>query len=137
MPLNLPVIDPRAQVREYRKNYVNVRRLILQTKDAPADITVKTPKERPIQSLDLPVGLRDVMAEYRQNNPEAKLLTPVKYMKTVNGTPELVIEGDDPLPSEDNLVTFSHTVSALSAKSMLVVTHQVVATLAPSEGEAA
>src|SRR4051812_20635365 len=137
MPLNIPTIDPREKVRDYRANYVNVRRLLMQTKDAPAGIATATPGERPIEGLDLPADLRKTIADYRKDHTEAKAMAMVKYMKTVNGKPEIVIEDDDPLPAEDHLVTFSHTVTAVSATSVQVVTHQLVATLAPSKGGAA
>lgn len=133
MPLNFPEIDPRARVRDYRANYVNVRRLILTDKDTPDGIALHTPADRPISSLDIPPGLRQAIADYQKSDPDAATLTQVKYMKTVNGKPEIVIEDDDPLPAEDDLVTFSHTVTAVSAKSVQVVTHQLVATLAPAD----
>ena len=58
----------------------------------------------------------------------------MKYMKTVNGNPEVVIEDDDPLPAESDLVTFSHTISTMSITSVNIVTHQLVATLEPVRG---
>jgi hypothetical protein len=125
-----PRIDPVAAVRSYREKHLNVRRLLMQDPDASAGVTLKTPKEQPIHQLELPAGLREAMAAYQKDHPEAKSLTPVKYMKTVNGNPELVVEDDDPLPNEDHLVTFSHTVSSVSVKSVNIVTHQLVATLA-------
>ena len=132
MPLSFPAIDPRTSVREYRANYVNVRRLILTDKDTPGGIALHTPADRPISSLDLPTDLSKAIADYQKSDPDATALTYVKYMKTVNGKPEIVIEDDDPLPAEDLLVTFSHTVTAVSARSVQVVTHQLVATLAPT-----
>jgi hypothetical protein len=132
MPLSFPAIDPRDRVREYRANYVNVRRLILTDKDTPGGIALHTPADRPISSLDLPTDLSKAIADYQKSDPDATALTYVKYMKTVNGKPEIVIEDDDPLPAEDLLVTFSHTVTAVSARIVQVVTHQLVATLAPT-----
>jgi hypothetical protein len=129
-----PPIDPVAAVRSYREKHVNVRRLLMQDPDAQAGVTLKTPNEQPIHKLDLPAALRDAMAAYQKAHTEVKSLTMVKYMKTVNGNPELVVEDDDPLPAEENLVTFSHTVSAVSIKSVTIVTHQLVATLAAAKG---
>ena len=55
-------------------------------------------------------------------------------MRITNGSPDLVVEDDSPLPAEGDIVTFSHTVSALSINSVNMVTHQVVATLASPAG---
>jgi hypothetical protein len=128
-----PAIDPAAAVRSYREKHVNVRRLLMQDPDAQKTATLKTPKEQPIHKLDLPAALREAMAAYQKAHPEAKSLTMVKYMKTVNGNPELVVEDDDPLPAEEHLVAFSHTVSTVSLRSVNIVTHQLVATLAPGK----
>jgi hypothetical protein len=51
-------------------------------------------------------------------------------MKVVNGKPEIIVEDANPLPAEGDLVTFSHTLSALSIKSASIVTDQLAATLA-------
>src|SRR3712207_3241682 len=100
MKLSVPPIDPVATVRDIRANYVNMRRLLMQeapagsggTGGVPAGVIVATPQERPIQQLNLPPALVEAMAAYRKAHPEATSLTPVKYMRTVNGEPNLVVE---------------------------------------------
>jgi hypothetical protein len=136
MQLNFPALDPAAQIRDYRNNYINISSLVKQSKDSPTNLSLITPSQQPILNLDLPAALRQAMADFQANNPDGRPLTPVKYMKIVNGKPEIIIEDDTPLPAEEDLVTFSHTLSALSVKSAGIVTHQLVATLASDKGGA-
>jgi hypothetical protein len=136
MQLNFPAIDPAAQIRDYRNNYVNISSLVKQSKDAPTNLSLITPGEQPILNLDLPAALRQAMADFQATNPDGRPLTPVKYMKVVNGKPEIIVEDDNPLPAEEDLVTFSHTLTAVSLKSASIVTHQLVATLASDKAGA-
>ncbi len=134
--LSFPAIDPAAQIRSYRNNYVNINTLA-QSTATPASMSLMTPSQQPIMDLALPAALRDAMAEFEKNNPDGRRLTAVKYMRITNGSPDIVIEDDSPLPAENDIVTFSHTVSALSVNSAKIVTHQLVATLASAAGEIA
>jgi len=109
---------------------------VKQSKDSPTNLSLILPSQQPILNLDLPAALRQAMADFQANNPDGRPLTAVKYMKIVNGKPEIIIEDDNPLPAEEDLVTFSHTLSALSIKSASIVTHQLVATLASDKGGA-
>lgn len=136
MTLTFPAIDPTAQIRDYRNNYVNIHNLA-QTTEMPRSMSLKTPKQQPILKVDLPAALRDAMAQFEKSNPDGRKLTAVKYMRITNGSPDLVIEDDTPLPEENDLVTFSHTVTVLSMKSASTVTHQLVATLAATQGAVA
>ena len=129
MPLNITPLDPAATIRNYRQNYVNIRRLIMNATDAPADIVLATPADKPIMDLDLPEGLRQAISDFQTKNLGGKPFQAVKYMRLTNGAPDIVIEDDDPLPPEDALVTFSYTVSAVSSTSASIVTHQLVAGL--------
>ena len=136
MQLSFPAIDPAAQIRDYRSNYVNISSLVQQSKDAPTNLSLMTPDQQPIQNLDLPDALRQAMADFQANNPDGRPLTPVKYMKIVNGSPQILVEDDSPLPAEEDLVTFSHTLTAISLKSASIVTHQLVATLSSDKAGA-
>jgi hypothetical protein len=136
MQLTFPTIDPAAQIRDYRNNYVNISSLVKQSKDAPTNLSLMSPDQQPIQNLDLPAALRQGMADFQAGNPDGRPLTPVKYMKIVNGSPEVIIEDDNPLPAEEDLVTFSYTLTAVSLKSASIVTHQLVATLASDKAGA-
>jgi hypothetical protein len=133
MTLNFPAIDPAAQIRRYRSNYVNINSLA-KTTTMPASMSLMAPSQQAIMKLDLPPALREEMAEFQKNKASGRTVTVVKYMKITNGVPDIVMEDDSPLPAEQDLVTFSHTVSALSLNFAKVVVHQVVATLAASPG---
>src|SRR5215475_8447804 len=104
MQLSFPAIDPAAQIRDYRTNYVNISSLLTQSKDAPTNLSLMTPDQQPIQNLDLPDALRQAMADFQANNPDGRPLTPVKYMKIVNGSPQTIVEDDSPLLAEEDLV---------------------------------
>ena len=134
MPLSFPAIDPAAQIRDYRNNYVNINTLA-KTTAMPASMSLMSTSQQSIMNLDLPVALREAMALFEQKNRDGRRLTAVKYMRITNGSPDIVIEDDSPLPAENDIVTFSHTVSAVSINSANIVTHQLVATLASPASE--
>jgi hypothetical protein len=126
----IPQMDAAAAVRTYRENYINFRTLV-GTETIPADFELTTPAEQPIEQLDIPIALREAMAAYQESHPKAPQLFPVKYMRVVDGKPVLVIEDERPLPAEQDLVTFSHTVTTTSIDTMSVAVDQLVATLNP------
>jgi hypothetical protein len=125
-----PEIDSVSAVRSYRENYVNLYSLWTKVSGVPEGVELKTPAEQPIEELDLSGALRDAMAEYQRTHPKTRL-TPLKFMRVVDGTPVLVIEDERPLPDEDELVTFSYTVTTTSTEAVSVVVEQLVATRNP------
>src|SRR3954454_10234462 len=130
MKLDVPKIDPAVTLRTYRDNYTNLYSLWTHVTGVPDGVELKTPKEHPIEKLHLPSGIRDAMAEYERSHPKTPL-TPIKYMRLVNGAPVLVVEDERPLPDESDLVTFSHTVSTTSVDAVSVVTDQLITTTNP------
>jgi hypothetical protein len=134
--LAMPELDAASVVRSYRANYVNLYGLWRNGTGVPEGASLTTPAEQPIEELDLPVGLRDAMAQYQQSHPKAATLVPVKYMRIVNGKPELVVEDERPLPEEQDLVSFSQTMTTTSLDEVAVVVDQLVATLNPDAGYA-
>lgn len=136
MEISDTAIDPVEYVRSMRENYVSIGNLLTQTQTAgklAEETSIRAPQEQPIAELPLPTGLREEMAAFQRDYQVASL-TPVKYMRMVNGVPDLVIEDDAPLPEEQDLVTFSYTTSTVSLKAVKIVSHQVVATLAAVGG---
>jgi hypothetical protein len=131
MILNTPPIDPVATINDFQSSYVNISTLLAQGTGVPAGVNLASPQNQPILNLDLPADLRAAITAFQNSNPQAGSLTALKYMRTTNGNPDLVVEDDSPLPDQNNLVTFSHTVSTLWVNSVNIVTHQIVATLAP------
>jgi hypothetical protein len=129
MSVSFPAIDPAAQIRDYRANYININTLSTTTA-MPATMSLMSPSQQSLMNLNLPQALLDAMALFQKNNPDGRTLTAVKYMRITNGSPDIVVEDSSPLPAETDIVTFSHTVSALSINSASIVTHQLVATLA-------
>jgi hypothetical protein len=131
MILNTPPIDPVSTVNDFQSSYVNISTLLKQGTGVPEGVKLLSPQDQPILDLDLPRDLRDAIASFQNSNPQAASLTAVKYMRTTNGNPDLVVEDDTPLPDQNNLVTFSQTVSTIWVNSVNIVTHQIVATLGP------
>jgi hypothetical protein len=76
------------------------------------------------------------MAQYQESHPKAPTLVPLKYMRVVNGKPVLVVEDERPLPEEQDLVSFSHSVTTASLEEVSVVVDQLVATLNPDASSA-
>jgi len=136
MQIAVPPLDPVQMTRDFQANYVNVRNIMLAGTGVPAGTTVMTPTQMAIGKMSLPPALTQAMADYQASHPEVTSLTPVKYLRTLNGNPDLVIEDDQPLPPEDQMVTFGLTVSTLSIKLANVVTHVLVATTTASAGDA-
>jgi len=131
MILNATPIDPVTTVNDFHNSYVNISTLLQQGTGVPPGVKLLTPQDQPILDLDLPTDLRNAITAFQSSNPQAKSLTAIKYMRTTNGNLDIVIEDERPLPDQNNLVTFSHTVSTVSISSVNMVTHQIVATLAP------
>jgi hypothetical protein len=134
--LAMPELDAASVVRSYRANYVNLYGLWTKGTGIPEGASLMTPAEQPIEKLDLPAGLRDAMAQYQQSHPNTAMPVPVKYMRIVNGKPELVVEDERPLPEDQDLVSFSQTMTTTSLEEVSVVVDQVVATLNPDGGVA-
>ena len=133
MILNTPPIDAAATVSDFQSSYVNISTLLKQVTGVPEGVKLLSPQDQPILDLDLPADLRAAIATFQNSNPQASI-SAVKYMRTTNGNPDVVVEDDTPLPDQNNLVTFSQTVSTIWVNSVNIVTHQIVATLAPVLG---
>ena len=131
-PLSFPAIDAAAEIRDFRNNYVNFNGLA-KTADLPKTISLLSPSEKSIMDVGLPAALLDVMGEFQKTTAGGRPLTPEKYMRIIDGVPDLVVEDERPLPAEEDIATFSHTVTSLSLGSAKVVTHNLVATMASNE----
>jgi hypothetical protein len=118
--------SPRESLRQFRANYVNYYLLIQTLEPRPVDIILSTPAERQLTERDLPLALRERLANFVRKNPGTRLSF-VKYMRIVNGRPVEVVEGDEDLPEEDELLTLSQTVTLNTAETAELVTELYVA----------
>jgi hypothetical protein len=118
--------DPLEFIRRFRRNYVNFHGLWRAAGKAPPGVELRTPSERPIVEDDLPAGLRALLAEHREHDPRGELAY-LKYMRTVDGRPVLIVEDESGLPEEDELLTVSHTVTLVTSDRARVVTDLLVA----------
>jgi hypothetical protein len=119
-------LDPRRFMREFRRNYTNLYKLWVKGgRSAPVGARIHTPTEHPIHEAAVPDAIKTALADYRATHPGR--IEFVKHMRTVNGSPTLVVEDETDLPSEDQLITVSQTVTLNAADSMQVVTDLYVA----------
>lgn len=118
--------DPRSLIRAFRANYINFFQLWRATGSRPVGADVYTPDERPIVEEDLPPAVRAVVARYRETHSKQDLEF-VKYMRTVNGEPVLIVEDERGLPPEGALLTTSQTVTLNTDDQLHIVTDLYVA----------
>lgn len=121
-----PSPEPSDLVRRFRQNYINYHDLWTVTGSTPSGVTLSTPQEQPLTEAQLPKALRDQLTAYRRAHPGERV-TLMKYMRTVNGEPQMVVEDERDLPPEDELLTMSQTVSLNTRDELRVVTDLYVA----------
>jgi hypothetical protein len=120
------VPDPLALLRRFRRTYTNYYALWTSTGEVPEGVTLRRPSEHPLTEDQLPAALRAVLDQYRKAHPNLDV-TLLKYMRTVNGRPELVVEDEEDLPPDEALLTLSQTTTANAHDTLQVVTDLVVA----------
>jgi hypothetical protein len=119
-------LEPRRFLREFRRNYTNLYKLWVKGgRSAPEGARIHTPSEQPIHEAGIPDSIRAALANYRETHPGN--IEFVKHMRTVNGSPTLLVEDERDLPAEDQLITVSQTVTFNAADSVQVVTDLYVA----------
>lgn len=110
MPKQFPTPDPRDVVSGFRTTYRNY--------------STAAPRRETVASLDeaaLPEGARRAFERYRREHGDEQLDL-VKHLRIVNGTPEVVIDDDSPLPATPELLTLSETVTLTTDDRLEVVT---------------
>ncbi|HVP30369.1 MAG TPA: hypothetical protein VMW35_14535 [Myxococcota bacterium] len=120
-----PSLEPLAFVERFRRSYTNFYRLWKKT-GAPPGVRLQTPDQEPIDEERFPAPVREALAAFRRSHPDATI-TFVKYMKTVNGQPTVVIEDERDLPDAEHLLSLSQTVATSSADCLEVIAEVFVA----------
>lgn len=115
-------LDPREVVRRFRETHAcwHIREML------PDGVTVRTPREEPIDEASLPAPLRAELRAYARAHPH-HAITFLKHVRTVNGRPERIIEDAGDLPGEAQLLILSQTVTLADQNSVRVVTDLFVA----------
>lgn len=127
MAQQFPFPNPLDFVRRFRSNYVNLHDLWSgDGKRVPEGVTLRDPKRSPIKESSLPKATQALLAEYRKSNPRLEIAI-VKYMRTVNGVPETVVEDGSELPPEDEFLSLSQTVTMSTCDHIRVITEIIVA----------
>jgi hypothetical protein len=121
-----PAPDPVDLLNRFRASYRNYHTLVASTDEPSPDIAVETPASHPFGEGQLPEGVRRLVETYRVDHPDEKIEL-LKYMRLVNGAPELVVEDDLDLPPTEELVTLSQTVTLNTSECVHVVTDLFVA----------
>lgn len=118
--------EPILFIRRLQQNYINFYKLQAATGQPVEGVTVHHPKEKPILVKELPPGIRAQLQEYKDSHPEQDI-TLVKFMRTVNGKPELIIEDESDLPSEPQILTISQTIAVNTDELIKVITDLLIA----------
>lgn len=118
--------EPILFIRKLQQNYINYYKLQAATGRPVEGVTVRHPKEKPILVKELPPGIRLQLQEYKDSHPEQEI-TLVKFMRTVNGKPELIIEDESDLPSETQILTISQTITVNTDELIKVITDLLIA----------
>jgi hypothetical protein len=121
-----PAPDPAELLLRFRSTYRNVHTLSEGTDAPAAGVTVETPAAHPLGEGDLPEGIRRLLERYRKEHPDEKLEL-LKYMRVINGAPELVVEDELDLPPAEELMTLSQTVTLNTSEQVHVITDLFVA----------
>jgi hypothetical protein len=120
-----PALDPGDQLSRFRASYRNYYKLWTAT-SVPDGVVLETPAERPLDENDVPEGARRLLDAYREQQPKERFVL-LKYMRIVDGEPELVVEDDSGLPPDEELLTLSQTVTLNTSDHVRVITDIFVA----------
>jgi len=118
--------EPILFIRKLQQNYINYYKLQAATGQPVEGVTVYHPKEKPILVKQLPPGIRAQLQEYKDNYPEQEIRL-VKFMRSVNGKPELLIEDESDLPSESQILSISQTITVNTDELIRVITDLLIA----------
>jgi hypothetical protein len=121
-----PAPDPAELLLRFRSTYRNFHSLSEQTGTQATGVTIETPAAHPLSEDGLPEGIRRLLERYRKEHPAEKLEL-LKYMRVVNGAPELVVEDELDLPPAEELMTLSQTVTLNTSEQVHVITDLFVA----------
>lgn len=126
MPYQNYSLKPLEEIRRFFQTYVNYYILWKKGDATPEGITLTTPEEYPITESSLPEPLKALISEYQSHKP-MKQLNFIKYMQSVNGRPELVVEDQDGLPEENEILTVSMTLTINTSDYVKIVTQLFIA----------
>lgn len=126
MIFDAPEPDPRAFVREYRENYVNLYELWTAIAAPPDHVELTTPYQTPITEKDLPPELLRLVREYRREHRDP-ILSFIKHIRIEDGRPVRVVEDQQGLPGEDEFMSVSRTYTLNTSDVSRVVTEIYVA----------
>ena len=114
--------DPRDLLSRFRATYRNYFALSTTPAAVPEGVVLETPVTRELTEDDLPEGVRGL----REAHPDERIVL-LKYMRLVNGTPEVIVEDESGLPPVEELVTLSQTVTLNTCDRVDVITDLFVA----------
>lgn len=104
--------DPRIFLRRFHQNYVNFARLWGRLARVPDGVVLRSPAEAPIHVDHTP-------------DPSIAALGDdirfVKFMRSINGKPAIVVEDDSDLPPLERMVVVTRTTSVVTAEAYRVV----------------
>ena len=119
-------LDPREIVRRFRETHTHYPARWPASDLIPDGVTVRTPRDEPIDDASLPASLRAELRAYSRAHPH-RTITFLKHLRTVDGRPERIIDDGADLPGEAQLLVLSQTVTLADWDSVRVVTDLFVA----------
>jgi hypothetical protein len=118
--------DPHDLLSRFRATYRNYFALSTTPSALPEGVAVETPATRELTESDLPEGVQHLLETYRDAHPDERIVL-LKYMRLVNGKPEVLVEDESGLPPVEELVTLSQTVTLNTSDRVDVITDLFVA----------
>jgi len=110
--------DPRVFLRRFHQHYVNFARLWKRF-GAPDGVVLRDPATQPIAPPSAAAIAAAFDAVLEERGADVRF---VKYMRSVNGKPSVVVEDESDLPPVETIVVVTLTTSVVTAIAHRVVT---------------
>jgi len=110
--------DPRVFLRKFHQTYVNFARLWKRF-GVPPNVTLRSPADTPIVLTPAAAeALEGLEGGYGRKGSDIRF---VKYMRSINGNPSLVIEDESDPPPIEQIVVVTVATSVVTATNHRVV----------------
>jgi len=107
-------LDPLPILRNAHTQLADVGALELQLAAAASDVTTATAAAPEVFEQAMGAGLQDAVAQYQEN--AGAVVQYLRYVRSVNGVAQVILDAGLPAPPEDQLV---HLTVAVSAAELL------------------
>jgi len=119
-------LDPLPILRNAHTQLVDVGGLEGQFATAAPDVTTSARSTPEMFEQAMSAGLRDVTEQYRSAHGAVNIRL-LRYVRSVNGTAEVILDAGASAPREEDLVHITVAVSAVDSAGLRVVAEVLVA----------